>query len=253
MKATLNALFLLAISNLYAQTFSSGLLPLSSSGGTALDFSAIIDVNATEVTLTIIGSDAKWFGIGFGTSSMMSGGDVVIFDGTALTDRTFQGIGTTPTLDANQDWNVISNVVDAGVRTVMARRALSTADANDYVFSAAASTITMVYAQGFSLSLGYHGSDNYGFTTSNLTLNTIDIEAQSTKIYPNPTSGSLVVQTMQPPTTINVYSHAGQLVKSVVPDAGLLHQINISELPSGIYMVEVQTQSATSWSKIIVK
>lgn len=253
-KILLQALTMFVCTSGYAQTYSTGLLPLSAtSGGTSLEYSAKVDVTSNQVTLTLIGSATRWLGIGFGTNSMSAGGDVVIFDGTNLTDRTFQGIGSTPVLDANQDWTVISNTVDNGVRTVIGTRALSTSDSSDYVFSASANTLSLVYARGFSLNLGYHGSDGYGFTTSNLTLNTLDFEKPTTKIYPNPASDSFVLQCDVVPTKIDIYTHSGQLVKTIQPDSTLLHLIQIADLKTGIYMVEVISSAKKSWTKVIVK
>ena len=111
---------LLSATFVFAQTNSTGMITLSTTSG--LEYSGQIDVTASEVTLTLIGPDDRWLGMGFDASSMTSGQDVVIFDGTNLTDRTFQGVGSLPSLDANQDWTVQSNTAMSGVRTVVGSR-----------------------------------------------------------------------------------------------------------------------------------
>ena len=253
MKAILLALTLGIVFTSGAQTFSTGLLALTATpGGTPLGFSAKVEVNASNVTLTLIGASDKWMGIGFGTNSMSAGGDVVIFDGTNLTDRTFAGIGSTPILDANQDWTVTSNTINAGVRTVVGTRALTTADSSDYVFTAAASSLTLVYARGFSMSIGYHGSDGHGTSTTNLALNGADFKAITAVIYPNPSSGSFTIQCETAPDQINIYSHNGKLVKSICKTGSTNSEVMVDNLQSGIYLVEVQILDKKSWNKVIV-
>ena len=253
MKAILLALMFGVACSSNAQTFSTGLLNLTaSSGGTSLGYSAKIEVSSSNVTLTLIGESTKWLGIGFGTNSMTAGGDVVIFDGTNLTDRTFLGIGSTPSLDANQDWTVTSNTINAGVRTVVGTRSLTTADASDYTFTAAASSLTLVYARGTSMNLGYHGYDGHGSSTTNLALSSENFEMVSAKIFPNPSTGSFTVLCETAPDQINIYSHSGKLVKSISNVGSTSSEIVIDNLQSGIYLVEIQILDKKSWKKVII-
>ena len=254
MKILIFALVALLGLSVHAQTYSTGLLPLvASADGTSLEYSAKIEVSSTVVTLTLIGSSTRWLGIGFGTNSMTAGGDVVIFDGTNLTDRTFLGTGSTPALDANQDWTVTSNTVEGDARTVVGTRSLSTSDSSDYSFTASTSSLPLVYARGFSLNLGYHGSNGYGFTTTNLALGIESFAKNATKIYPNPATSSFVLECENIPSIIHIYSHSGQLVKTVSPSATLLHQINVDELQSGIYLIEIISNDQKSWNKLLIK
>lgn len=164
--------FLLALLTLMvtqAQTFSSGNVFLSSNNG--LNYQVVIETNATDVSLTFTAPADRWFGLGFGVSSMSNGGDVVIFDGNNLTDRTFGGT-VLPSLDANQTWNVTSNTVDGNVRTLIATRALNASQGNNYVFTNNNQPISLAWSHGASSSfnLEYHGS-NRGATVANMTQN----------------------------------------------------------------------------------
>ena len=253
MKTILLSIILLITISSNAQTFSTGLLPLIASSGSALNYSAKVDVDASKVTLTLIGASDRWLGIGFGTNSMTSGSDVVIFDGTNLTDRTFLGIGSTPTLDANQDWTIISNSINSGVRTVIGTRSLTTSDSSDYTFSPAASSLNLVYARGNSMTLGYHGYDGYGASTANLALNAASFESVTAKIFPNPSNGSFTIQCVESPQQINVYSHVGKLVKTINGDGSNSREVILENLPTGIYLVEIQINDKKSWNKIIIK
>jgi hypothetical protein len=151
-----------------AQTFSSGNVFLSDDGG--LNYQVEIETNATNVFLTFTAPADRWFGLGFGVSNMSSGGDVVIFDGNNLTDRSFAG-NALPTLDSNQTWTITSNEVNANVRTLVATRPLSSGQGN-YVFTNSSQSITLAWAMGTSssFSLQYHGS-NRGATAATMNQN----------------------------------------------------------------------------------
>jgi len=138
--------FVMMTMSFQAQTYSTGVINLSSTSG--LEFTSQIDITSTEVTLTLIGPGDRWLGLGFDATNMLGQTDVVIFDGTNLTDRTFTGGRATPTLDTNQDWSISSNTLSSGVRTLVATRALDTGETNDYDFVANAGSINLVWARG---------------------------------------------------------------------------------------------------------
>lgn len=73
------------------------------------------------------------------------------------------------------------------------------------------------------------------------TLSTQDnkvISSVSAKIYPNPTTGIFFIETEILPTTANIFTMTGQLVKSVKLNKGK-SQVDISHLSSGIYLVKI--------------
>lgn len=90
-----------------------------------------------------------------------------------------------------------------------------------------------------------------GFTiVEDETLSTKDnkvISSVSAKVYPNPTTGIFFIET-EIPTTADIFTMAGQVVKSVKLNKGK-SQVDISHLPSGIYFVKVNNTT----KKIIKK
>jgi hypothetical protein len=66
----------------------------------------------------------------------------------------------------------VSDQVSAGVRTIVATRALNTGDANDHIFAAATGSLSLIWARSGSatFSYSYHGASNRGVSTANFTL-----------------------------------------------------------------------------------
>jgi hypothetical protein len=164
-------LLLLAVGTFYAQTYTTGVVNLSSTAGLAM--TAKLDLGS-NVTLTLTGPSTRWFALGFNASSMAAGTDVVgVHSAGALTafDANLTGYNA-PATDAQQNWTITSDQVAGGVRTVIATRALSTGDPNDYSFTAAAGTLSLIWARANSNSFNYayHGGSNRGITTATLTL-----------------------------------------------------------------------------------
>jgi hypothetical protein len=154
-----------------AQTYTTGVVSLSSTAGLAM--TAKLDVG-TQVTLTLTGPATRWFALGFNATSMGSGNDVVIAHtaGTLSSfDASISGYSA-PTTDAQQNWTIVSDVVASGVRTIVATRALVTGDANDYNFTAATGSLSLIWARAGSASFGlsYHGSSNRGISNATFTL-----------------------------------------------------------------------------------
>lgn len=253
MKKPLLLVCMLASAVVSAQTYSTGTLALSSTpGNTPLAYSAKVDVDASVVTLTLTGPSDRWMGIGFGESSMAVDGDVVIYDGTNLTDRTFIGVGSTPVLDAVQDWTLVSDQVETGVRTVVGTRALATGEANDYTFTPTESALTLVYARGQSIEVGYHGSDSCGTTTASLNLGTNEFSIVASKIFPNPSHGTFTIQSPVQLQRIAIYSQSGKLVKTLTGENGDLSEVGVDGLEAGIYLIELSNQDNKTWKKVIV-
>lgn len=232
-----------------AQQYSTGTVQLFTTPG--LQYSAKIDVQGALVTLTLTGPSSRWLGIGFGQNSMSAGGDVVIFNGTTLSDRRFDGIGVTPLIDATQNWTVTSNTVSGAVRTVVGTRAINTGDSNDYIFSASPAPITLVFARGETLTVEYHGGGNCGSTTANFTLGTDKFTLTASQIYPNPSQGDFVIKTQAILQTVNIYTQTGAFVKSIEINSDEA-EINVSGLQTGIYLIELANDEEKSWKKVII-
>jgi len=69
------------------------------------------------------------------------------------------------------------------------------------------------------------------------------------KIYPNPSSDNLTIEA-PPQSTIEISSIQGQLIKTLAA-SGTKTNINVSELPSGVYVVEVRTEKGVAVKKFI--
>jgi hypothetical protein len=162
--------FILAAS-IQAQVYTTGVVSLSTTSGLAM--TAKIDVG-TQVTLTLTGPSGRWFALGFDATSMGSANDVVTVNSAGTLNAFDASIGgySAPTADAQQNWTIVSDQVSAGIRTVVATRALNTGDPNDHVFSAAAGSLSLIWARSGSAtySFSYHGSSNRGISTANFTL-----------------------------------------------------------------------------------
>jgi len=162
--------FILAAS-IQAQVYTTGVVSLSTTSGLAM--TAKIDVG-TQVTLTLTGPSGRWFALGFDATSMGSANDVVMVNSAGTLNSFDASIGgySAPTADAQQNWTIVSDQVSAGIRTVVATRALNTGDPNDHEFSAATGSLSLIWARSGSAtySFSYHGSSNRGISTANFTL-----------------------------------------------------------------------------------
>ena len=164
-------LFFLGFSFLsFAQSFTTGIVNLSSTPGLAM--SVKLDISS-NVTMTLVGPSGRWFALGFGAQNMEPETDVVAVN-SAGTLSSFDAklIGyAAPVADPLQNWTITSNQVVSGVRTIFATRPLDTGDANDYTFSAEEGTLSLIWARGSSNSFtyGYHGGSNRGVENATFT------------------------------------------------------------------------------------
>lgn len=231
---------------MYAQ-FSSGVVSLPTAAMTAK-----IDVNATNVTLTLTGDSNSMLGIGFGTIGMGSGSDGYIYNSSANRDYTFNGF-VAPTADTAQDWTQISNTIVGSTRTIVAQRTLA-GGTGDFAFTNAAGSINVFYAKrNNNQALGYHGS-NRDYATLVLTPSlAVDDVAHLSKvaIYPNPVKDELNFTNSEKISSVKIYDANGKLLLSQKLEA---QKLKVSELISGVYFIEIQkTDSTVSYEKVIKK
>lgn len=134
--------------------------------GSGMYFGAVM--TTTDITVTVQGPSDRFIAFGFGTG-MATGNDAIIWStlGTGaaplqLRDHRMIGQGVEPSVDAQQDWTVISNNVSGGNRTIVASRALNTGDPNDVVFNFSATSQNLFWSHGPSATnqLQYHGASN---------------------------------------------------------------------------------------------
>lgn len=256
-KITLLLIGFFTFCNVKSQTYSTGTVPLfSTPGGANLAYSVKIDLTPSLVTLTLVGPSTGWLGMAFNTTSMDDlGKDAVIFDGTNLTDRTFNGVGIVPPLDGIQNWTVTSNNVVAGVRTVIATRALNTGDPNDYVFTTPPTgSLNITYARRLSnFTIAYHGSNSCGTTALSFsTLGTHETVLNSKEIvlYPNPAKSTVSFKNADKIKSIDIYESTGRKVKSVSLKG---EDITISDLKSGSYYLEITLKDGSMTYEKLIK
>ncbi len=245
-------LFVIASLSIQAQTYSTGMIQLSDDAG--LEYSAQIDITATQVTLTMVGPENRWLGLGFDATSMTNGRDVVIYDGTTLSDRSFLGIGIEPMVDERQDWTVQSDVVNSGVRTLVATRDTDSGDSADHVFSTSALSIDLVWArsrfEGFTLE--WHGLSR-GMTTVGLTLSSQeDVEIKEFSISPNPSQSELniTLTNNHSDMKVEVYDVLGKRVHQGTLTQ-LVSSIDVSNWKTGVYLVRISNDEITQTKRFI--
>lgn len=83
---------------------------------------------------------------------------------------------------------------------------------------------------------------------SNLILGVSDIHKKEFRIYPNPASDFIQIETAEDLKEVNIYAVSGQKVVSASTA-----KINIQSLKTGIYIVEIKTSKNTTIHKIIKK
>lgn len=245
-KLTFCFALMLAMFSLNAQ-ISTGEITLSS------NYKAQIDINASDVTVTLVGPDDRWLGLGFGVQSMTNNGDIISYDSSGLNDRRFIGVGSTPPTDT-QDWSIVSNNTAGGERTLVATRGLTGSDATDYTFDPSDTSILLVWARGNgTLDFSNHGSGNRGATMAGFSLGVNDIAfADTVSLYPNPTSDivnlTLDVETSRAQATL--FSAIGQSIKTQELTAQE-SIIDISDVKAGVYMLRITTDIGETVKRII--
>ena len=235
--------------SLGAQFFSSGTVNLGSTGMTVK-----LVTSPTQATITLTGADTSYLGIGFGSSGMASGADGFIYNSSANRDYTFNGVGVTPSADASQDWTQTSNTTAGGIRTVVATRSL-TGGSGDTAIANGAGSIDIFFAKGptTALSSGYHGGGNRGYATltmgSVLGTNDLALESRKVILYPNPAKETVNFKNADKIKYVDIFESTGRKVKTVKMDG---KEINISDLQSGNYYLEITLKDgSTSFEQLI--
>ena len=238
----------------WAQGYSTGTISLNNTAGVAM--TAKIDVN-TLVTLTLTGPSNRWFALGFGASSMTAGTDVVVCHANTVAlpsfDRYLTGFAA-PVSDGTQHWTVTSNTVSGSVRTIIATRALSTGDANDYTFSSNSNPISLIWAYGStanSYTLSYHGGR--GVTSANFTLGNNDFVLSEFMMYPNPAKDYVTIDLsdLTSNATVFIYDYLGRLVKKELLNT-TSSRLETSNLQKGTYIIKVDSEKGLASKTLIV-
>jgi hypothetical protein len=256
-KITFGLLALLMANGLFSQTYTTGTLILDAAYTAKID----VDSNLNLVTLTLNAPSDRYFGLGFGVINMLTAGsDCVIFTGTEgtgmniLSDRTFNGNTSTPSVDAGaQDWNVTTNSVSAGTRTLIATRAR--VSAGDFTFPVTAGSLSLAWSRNSNVgyTLSYHGATRAGITVG-YALASDSFNVSNFVMYPNPSKGftNINLPTNIDSGTVKVYDNLGRVVikKEVTLSS---NQLDTSALTTGSYLVVLRTEYGNATKTLLVE
>ncbi len=247
-------LLLTIISALTLQAqYSTGDVTLSSTAG--LEMSVNVDIQSTEVTLTLKGPSDRWFAIGFGGVWMATVSDVFAYDGTGNYDKIGQNQAA-PVTDANQDWTLVSNSVAGTQRTLVATRPLTTADADDYTFTNSTAAIPVIWARGNTASntFAYHGERGITTLSPTSTASVNEYQAINFAMYPNPTNSELniVLPSNITIAKIEIYDTLGKVAFSKNINE-VFNNLDVSTLHTGLYLIKVITDDNTYGVKQFIK
>lgn len=237
-KNLLKMLPLLIGGTMFSQ-FSTGIVNLPTTAMTIK-----IDVNTTDVMMTLTGSSSVWLGVGFSADGMASGSDGFIYNSTANRDYVFNGVGVAPTADPAQNWTEQSNTVTGGVRTLVVKRTLA-GGTGDFVFTNAAGSIPIFYGKGTSNNLAYHGAGNKDFATLTLTpslaVDDAAMAGNKVSLYPNPVKDVLNFTNEDKIKSVKIFDATGKQL----PSQKSVSNLNVSTLGKGVYFVEVEKKDGT--------
>ena len=138
------------------------------------------------------------------------------------------------------------------------KRTYTVTGANSYTWHSGANTSTIVLNPTVTASYSVSGTGTNacpGFKQFTVTVSKCtDIETlagneESFSIYPNPSNGKLFVETAAA-VKIKILDKAGVVQLDVFFEAGK-HDLDISHLSSGIYVVHSTTKNGTSISRLV--
>lgn len=116
----------------------------------------------------------------------------------------------------------------------------------------------------FKIRLRFDGTDMFADTGLRVDINNIAIEAQAVlstdnpikemalKVYPNPAGNHINVEANAVIDRIIIYSMVGQTVGQYAPQA-MGYQVNLEQLPAGMYLLKVVSGDSEKTSRIIKK
>lgn len=248
MKKVLLTLSMALASSLGAQFFSTGTVNLPTASMTVK-----IVTNPTTVTLTLTGDSNSMLGIGFGTNGMEAGADGFVYNSSANRDYSFNGVGVTPSADPSQDWTVTSNTVSGSTRTVIATRSLA-GGSGDFAITNDNSSIDIFYARrAGNLALGYHNSLRDYITLTRTSVLATDEAGASNKniiLYPNPAKETVGFKNADKIKSVDIFESTGRKIRTEKMNG---KEINISDLKSGNYYLEITLKDGSTTFEQLVK
>lgn len=230
----------------FAQFTTGTPVTLGSSGMTIK-----IDTDATTVTLTLTGPSTTSLAIGFGGLTMGSVTDMFVWSSSSNRDYTPSGGQSSPSPDTSQSWRMEPDVVNNGVRTVVAKRDLTSL--GDYTFVNSNASIPIIYSRNSSQTFGQHGIKG-SLTLTRSALGVEDFSLNAAKVYPNPSNGNFIVNSISAVKKLHVYSQVGVFIKTIEFEGNSNQvEVNLKGLASGVYLIELQNDADKAWKKIIIE
>jgi hypothetical protein len=279
-KGTLLLLMLSGMAS-FSQSKTTGTINLVNVAGVSGSVTANLTLNSatSKATLVMSGPSDRWFAVQFTknmsvkATAMRPGFDVVYWNGTKIVDAAFVEEFVTVENDAQDDWKLVGtpmlNTPSAGLVTVTVERAFDTGDANDYVFTYSDTSIGFSWARKSATSTagfvpGSHGSTNAttgvnpnaGYANNvpfTGTLGTEDFTLNATTISPVPSKGVVTLKTTTSLEKINIYSQTGALLKTQAVNSVEATQVEVKDLATGIYLLELVNAKDNAWKKIIIE
>ncbi len=89
--------------------------------------------------------------------------------------------------------------------------------------------------------------------TDSTDVSVADYEASRAKVYPNPTNEWVVVESAQPVGQVMLYDLNGRVVRALNSLAAEGNRLNVSDLPSGFYMLKVVFENGQTQTLKIIK
>lgn len=247
---------------LIAQIKTTGVVNLGSRMTIKIDKNSITNV----ATFTITGPHDRWFAVSYRNTggSLFNQDCIIVNSASEVKDSRFPG-GAAAVIDPVQNITVISNTITGTTRTVVVERNFSTGDAADYTFtySANGNDISWAIAPSatYNILLKHLNSSVLDRSFASLSYSTLGNESfneklESLTIYPNPVIDVLHLQNQNllNISDIKIFNAYAQLIKELKLNSNdELFYINLSDLPSGFYFLEINNENDKSVKKIQVK
>ncbi|MCX8523085.1 T9SS type A sorting domain-containing protein [Chryseobacterium formosus] len=212
--------------------------------------------NASQITNWIgTGSNKSLVVVDFGTNNSNGNANSFVFgiqyNGTITAEQALQLIDAQTstfsyTSAANQVSTLSLNSFSGTASGTNTWKLYKGTNLSNWKTNANLSAITLNNNDWFGLSFGTRRP--FTPTEANATLSVSNSVKESFKIYPNPASDFVVIETKDDIKSINIYSISGQKVLNTQDK-----KINIQSLQSGVYFVEIKTDKSTTTHKIIKK
>jgi len=96
---------------------------------------------------------------------------------------------------------------------------------------------------------------DYGIDVINLEFKLEDFSKPEFKLHPNPTTGQFLIESnltfRNQELSVNVFGLDGQLYQSINTNITENINVDLSDLPNGVYMVQLQSHNFTKTKKLI--